>query len=259
MRKRRNNNQSSLHIPIYKLFPNIITIIGLCLGVSAVRYALDFKMQIAAALIIVAAFLDGLDGRIARLLNSTSNFGAQLDSLADIVSFGVAPSVVVYIWSLHEIPYRGVGWAVVLFYVTCSALRLARFNVQSNDKTTTLKAQYYFTGIPMPSAAGITILPMISTFELLKNVNYSPWFVAIYIFAIGLLMVSNVPTFAFKKVNVKREYVMLLLVLAALLIVSIILEPWLVLPFVGLFYIAMIPISIFHYFKYFQSKINLAQ
>ncbi len=247
----RRRHKSSLHIPIQKLFPNMITILGLCLGISSVRYAIDLKMQVAAGLIIVAAFMDGLDGKIARLLNSSSSFGAHLDSLADIVSFGVAPAVVIYIWSLNEIPFRGVGWAVVLFYVTCSALRLARFNVQNTDKVGAIAAQYYFTGIPMPAAAAIALTPMISNFELL-NIKFSPWFIAAYMFLIGILMVSSVPTFSFKRINIKKKYITVILVSAALLIASIVLEPWITLPFVGLTYLLLIPFSIAHYYRYFK-------
>ncbi len=117
-------------VPFYKLFPSVITVLALCMGITAVRYALDGKFEIAAGLIIIAGIMDGLDGKIARLLKSTSEFGAQLDSLADIVSFGVAPGLVTYLWILHDIPAKGIGWLVVLIYISCAALRLARFNVQ---------------------------------------------------------------------------------------------------------------------------------
>ena len=116
-----------LNVPIQKLIPSIITILALCLGITSIRYSLDGKFNIAVALIIIAAFLDGLDGKIARLLNSTSEFGAQLDSLADLCNFGVAPGIAVYLWSLKEIPYKGVGWAIVLVYIACSALRRGFF------------------------------------------------------------------------------------------------------------------------------------
>ena len=240
-------DEEKLKVPLYKLFPNFITIIGLCLGISAVRYALDQKMQMAAGLIIIAAFMDGIDGRLARLLNSTSSFGAHLDSLADIVSFGVAPAVVVYLWSLHEIPYKGVGWAAVLFYITCSALRLARFNVQSENKKSP-SAQNYFTGVPMPSAAILSMLPMMFTFELI-NFHFSPWIILCNLLIISFLMVSTIPTFSFKKVDIEREYVMLLFVGMALLISSIILEPWLILPFVGAAYLISIPVSVYSYYR----------
>ncbi|AIF80662.1 CDP-diacylglycerol--serine O-phosphatidyltransferase [endosymbiont of Acanthamoeba sp. UWC8] len=249
----RKRHKPSLQVPIQKLFPNMITILGLCLGISAVRYSIDSKWQIAAGLIIVAAFMDGLDGKIARLLNSTSPFGAQLDSLADIVSFGVAPSIVIYTWSLHEIPYKGVGWAVVLFYITCSALRLARFNVQATDKLGAITAQYYFSGIPMPAAAALALTPMISSFELL-DIKFSPWIIAAYMFVIGILMVSSVPTFSFKKININRKYVTLMLVSVGLLIASMVLEPWITLPIVGLTYLLLIPLSTFHYYKYFKKN-----
>lgn len=242
-----------LQIPIYKLFPNCITIVALCIGISSVRYAMDAKMQIAAALIIIAGFMDGVDGRLARLLNSSTRFGAQLDSLADMVSFGVAPALVIYLWSLHEIPYRGVGWMVVLFYVICSVLRLARFNVQSEDKEAAYRAQYFFTGIPIPCGAGLLLLPMISTFEWLVDFRFSPYFIAVYAVIIGGLMISRIPTLSFKKVNINKNYLSLFFVLMAALIACMILEPWIVLPILELIYIMLIPYSMYLYRKKFTS------
>lgn len=123
----------ALHIPLYKLMPNIVTILGLCIGITSIRYALDGKWTMAVGLIVIAAILDGIDGRLARLLNSTSKFGAELDSLVDVINFGVAPALINYLWILHEIPYKGVGWAVVLIYSACSTIRLARFNSNLDD------------------------------------------------------------------------------------------------------------------------------
>lgn len=245
---------SNLQVPLYKLFPNFITIVALCIGISSVRYAMDAKMQIAAGLIIIAGFMDGVDGRLARLLNSSSRFGAQLDSLADMVSFGVAPALVIYLWSLHHIPYRGIGWAIVLFYLICSVLRLARFNVQSEDKESALRAQYFFSGIPIPCGAGLLLLPMISTFELMPNFKFSPVFIAFYTVAIGILMISKIPTLAFKKINISKNYLSLLFVIMAALMACMILEPWIILPFLELIYIALIPYSIYLYRKKFGVK-----
>lgn len=239
--------EERLRVPLYKLFPSFITIIGLCLGISSVRYALDQKMQIAVGLIIIAAFMDGIDGRLARFLNSTSSFGAHLDSLADIVSFGVAPAVVIYLWSLYEITYRGVGWAAVLFYITCSALRLARFNVQSENKKSSL-AGNYFTGVPMPCAAMLSMLPMMFTFEII-DFHFSPWIILCNLLVTSFLMVSTIPTFSFKKVDIEKKYVMLLFVAMAILISGIILEPWLVLPFIVAAYLISIPIGIYIYHR----------
>ena len=238
-------------VPIQRLMPNFITLISLCLGISSIRYALDEKWVIAVSLILIAGFMDGVDGRLARLLNATSRFGAQLDSLADMVSFGVAPAIVIYLWSLHGIPYKGVGWSFVLFYVTCSALRLARFNAALEDPKEKVKSMSYFTGLPMPSAASISLIPLILTFEICEPNTFSYHFVAPYMALIGFLMVSRIPLFSFKNLAIKSEIVPLVLVFTAVLIAGIIIEPWLILPFFGIAYLLTIPLSTYTYWKSF--------
>ncbi|RZI46346.1 CDP-diacylglycerol--serine O-phosphatidyltransferase [Rickettsiales endosymbiont of Peranema trichophorum] len=255
--KIRHKVTTSLPVPLYRLIPNMITILGLCLGISAIRYALDLKVQTAVGLIIIAAFMDGLDGRIARFFNSTTNFGAHLDSLADIVSFGVSPAIVMYIWSLREIPYRGIGWSIVLFYVTCAALRLARFNVQSIDKTVTTKitAYGYFTGVPITAAAAISLIPVMLTFQMTNEI-FAPWFNGIYLSAIGMLMISRVPTFSLKNVNIKRENITVFLVLAGVIIAGVLLEPWILLPILGILYILLIPLSVLRYRQKIRDNVS---
>jgi CDP-diacylglycerol--serine O-phosphatidyltransferase len=245
----------SVHFSIDKIAPNLITIAGLCFGISALRYALDAKFEIAAALIVFATMMDGLDGRIARYFNSESEFGAQIDSLADIVSFGVAPSVVVYLWSLHEIPYKGVGWAIVLFYIICSAIRLARFNVQSAQKGDSMRANY-FTGMPIPAAAWISLLPLISTFELLPGEKFSYWLVSAHLILVGLLMVSRIPTFSAKRVDIEKEKIPLLSILAMLIVAGVVLEPWKVIPFICSVYLGSIPIAVLRHKRKYGSVFN---
>lgn len=240
-------------IPIQKLVPNIITILGLCLGITSIRYAFDYKWSIAASLIIIAGFVDGIDGRLARFLNAVSKFGAQLDSLADVVSFGVAPAIVMYLWSLHEIPYKGVGWAIVLFFVACSALRLARFNSRLDNKEEKIKADHYFTGMPITAAAFTCLLPMLISFEIV-DYKFSAWHVGSYIVIIGFLMISKIPTFSFKTTVIKKDYVPFILVFIAITITGIILEPWIILPIIGLIYLITIPISAIQYKKGFHNK-----
>jgi CDP-diacylglycerol--serine O-phosphatidyltransferase len=242
-----NNTQNK--IPFSNLAPSLITLIALCLGITSIRYALDFKWEVACALIIVAGFLDGIDGRIARLFNSTSDFGAQLDSLADIVSFGVAPAVVIYLWSLHEIPYKGVGWAVVLFFIGCAAIRLARYNAASSDPEEQEKLNHHFTGVPMPAAAGIGILPLVLTFEIAPNISISPWFSAGYMLIIGALMISRIPTFSLKKISINREYLPIFMLLVCILFTTIIIEPWFILPLLGLTYISTLPFSLIKHLR----------
>jgi CDP-diacylglycerol---serine O-phosphatidyltransferase len=234
-------------IPLSKLAPSIVTILALCLGITSIRYAIDSKWHIAAALIIIAGILDGIDGRLARLLNSTSGFGAQLDSLADIVSFGVAPAIVMYLWSLNGIPVKGVGWSVTLLFIACSALRLARFNSMLSDPEEKKKMANYFTGVPMPAGGASILLPMIASFEYIGSTFISPWFVAAYIAFISFLMVSKIPTFSFKAVHVKKEYVSPLLMVVSLLFAALLLEPWILLPLLNAIYLLTIPFSIFSY------------
>jgi len=239
-------------IPLVNLIPSIITMFALCLGTTAIRYALEAKFDIAAALIIVASIMDGLDGRVARLLNSTSNFGAQLDSLADLVSFGVAPSMTLYLWALHQLTYKGVGWAVVLFYITCSAFRLARFNVQASDQPEK-KGNNFFTGVPITAAANLVMLPLVITFNITEY-RIPNAFIALYVVLIGILMISQLPTFSGKKVHVRREYVLPLLGLTGVMMAGILIEPWFVLPLMGVGYILTIPVSVVYYYRFYNNK-----
>ena len=243
-----------LTVPIQKLVPSIVTMFALCLGVTSIRYSLDGKFNIAVALIAIAAFLDGVDGRIARLLDSTSEFGAQLDSLADVCSFGVAPSITIYLWSLKEIPYRGIGWTVVLFYITCSTLRLARFNVQissSSKNKGSGNSNEFFMGLPMPIAAGLLLIPLMCTFELLgKSIfPFSYWYMAFYMMTIGFLMVSKLPIYSAKKINIPREKVNIVLVIMGMIFTGVILEPWILLPIIGILYVLFIPVGIYLFYK----------
>ena len=244
-----------LTIPIQKLIPSIITLFALCLGVTSIRYALDSKFNTATALIVIAAFLDGIDGRIARLLNSTSPFGAQLDSLADMCNFGVAPAITIYLWSLKEIPYKGIGWTIVLFYITCSALRLARFNMQMSNKGSNKKikesSSKFFMGLPMPVAAGLLLIPLMCTFELLKSITllFSCWYMAFYMVAIGFLMISKMPVYSAKKVNIPKEKINVILLIIGMIFAGITLEPWILLPIIGFLYILLIPVGVYFFYK----------
>lgn len=247
-KKHKGFSKAISEVHLYKLLPSFVTILALCLGISAVRYAIDSKWTIAAGLIVFAGFMDGLDGRIARMLNSTSSFGAQLDSLADLVSFGVAPAIVMYFWKLHEIPFKGVGWGIVLFFIICSAIRLARFNSMLEDPEEKEKMKNFFVGVPMPSAAALLILPLTLTFELLEY-NFDYWQIAIYQVIIGILMISRIPTFSFKGVVIKKKFISIIMLIFATLICGIVIEPWVFLPALGLIYIMLIPVSVIAYYK----------
>lgn len=231
-------------LPISRLFPNIVTIMAICFGLTSIRYALDYKWEEAVSFIIIAGFLDVVDGRLARFLKATSNFGAQLDSLADFVNFGVAPAIVLYLWSLNAISVKGLGWALALLYVICSAIRLARFNTELVDPERADWKEGFFTGVPAPVGAYLSIMPIMLSFEtnLMSYVN--PIFIGVYLLVIGLLMASGLPTFSTKKLVIQRSYITLVLVLAAVLIGLIIMKPWVVLPIFGVLYVLTFPCSI---------------
>jgi len=230
-------------LPISRLFPNVITIMAICFGLTSIRYALNQQWEIAAAFIIIAGFLDVVDGRLARFLKATSNFGAQLDSLADFVNFGVSPAIILYLWELHKVQIKGLGWALALFYAICSAIRLARFNSDLAEPDRPAWREGFFTGVPAPMGAYLAILPIMLSFET-NILNYiHPIAIGIYLVIIGLLMASRLPTFTTKKIIIHKEYISFVLVLAGLLIGVLIMEPWISLSILGVIYLFTFPFS----------------
>lgn len=228
--------------PLLHLVPNLFTVLGLCAGFTGLRYALDSRWELAVTLIGIAILFDGLDGRSARLLRISSPLGAQLDSLADFLSFGVAPPVVVYLWTLREV--RGVGWALAMLFAVCCALRLARFNVELDDPHRPRWWQHFFKGIPAPAAAGLALLPMIAWFATGAEWIRS-WAVNAFMMSfIAVMMVSRVPTFSIKRLRIPPDYIVLLLVLTALLVVFLATEPWATLTFVGVVYLLSLPAAV---------------
>jgi CDP-diacylglycerol--serine O-phosphatidyltransferase len=213
------------------------------------RFALDQKWEIAVTFIMIAAFLDAMDGRLARMLNATSNFGAQLDSLSDFVCFGLSPSFVLYLWGLYTIPIKRVAWAFVLFYIVCSAIRLARFNATIDDETPDWKA-HFFTGIPSTAAGVLVLTPMMLSFEYPElSWVQNHWFLGIYMAIIAWMMASRIPTFSVKQVTIRTEFASLVLVLVGALAASILLDPWATIPVLACLYLSLIPCSIFSYFR----------
>lgn len=262
-RHRKKNNQANglAAFPLYRLFPNLVTILALCAGLSAIRFAWMERWEYSVTLIVAAAFLDGIDGRLARLLNATSNLGAQLDSLADFLNFGVAPALVLYQWTLNEL--GGIGWGISIFYTICAAIRLARFNSNLEDKTQKILGEIFFFGIPSPSAAGLSLLPIILSFLFVEKYDeapfhITPWMSAIFTAVIAVFMVSRIPTFAAKRLPIKREIVPLALALAALFVIALILEPWVTLPLLGILYLIGLPISAATYYWRFSKAKKLS-
>ena len=236
-------------LPLRRLFPNMITLAAMCCGLMAIRFSLSDQWNLSVSFIVAAAVLDGMDGRIARLLNSTSTFGAQLDSLSDFLCFGVAPAFIMYQWNLHEI--KGLGWAMVLFYAVCCALRLARFNTGLIEDTNAQPwKKLFFTGVPSPAGAMLCILPMVASFNhdaaLLTNAHFNIAYVAI----IGVLMASRIPTFSFKGgIRIRQDMVLPIMLLFVLFLVSFISEPWATFTVLMALYLVHIPASIVYYHR----------
>ena len=222
-----------------RLIPNIVTVGALCAGLTGVRFAITEKWEFAMVAILVAAVLDALDGTIARFLKAASNFGAELDSLSDVVAFGVAPGLIIYFWSLSTV--GGFGWAAALFFAVCCALRLARFN--STLETRPAYAYSFFIGVPAPAGALLALLPLVVSQEFGQGFFGHPAVTGPWIVVVALLMVSQVPTYSLKRLRVPHRMVVPMLVLTALLAAGIAGAPWLTMTVVSLIYLASFAFS----------------
>jgi CDP-diacylglycerol--serine O-phosphatidyltransferase len=227
-------------LSINRMIPNILTLLALCAGMTAIRFAINGKFESSVIAIIVAGVFDGLDGRVARLLKSTSPFGAQLDSLSDFVCFGVAPGIMLYIWTMSQL--SSFGWALSLLYAICCGLRLARFNTQL-DVELPPYAAYYFTGVPAPGGAGLVLVPMFLAFEF-GNVFRSPIFNGVVMIVVAALMVSRVPTFSMKRFRIPHDYVILAYLVIAVVVAFLTTAPWPTLSAIGIVYLVSIPITV---------------
>jgi CDP-diacylglycerol--serine O-phosphatidyltransferase len=240
-------------IPVRMLLPNMVTLLSLCLGLTAIRMAMEDRLELAIASIVVAAVLDGLDGRIARLLQSSSRFGAELDSLADFVCFGVAPAIILFRWGLVD--FRNFGWIASLAFSVCAGLRLARFNVMLDDPNRPAYAGNFFVGVPAPAAAIIVLLPVYLEFLGIPASTPLVVFALLYVIAIALLMVSRVPTWSGKKIGMRvpRDYVLPVFVIVVLFAALLLSFPWEVLTLGSLLYLAAIPLAHAHFRKLEQA------
>src|SRR5688572_24147708 len=241
-------------IPVRVLLPNLITLLALCSGVTAIRLGIEGRYQLAAGCVILAIMLDAVDGRLARMLKGSSRFGAELDSLADFVNFGVAPAVLIHLWSLHAL--RNLGWIVSLALAVCCALRLARFNVAIDDPDKPAWMMNFFTGVPAPAGAGLAMLPMYLGFlGVPTSTDAAAKFILPYTAVVAMLMVSRVPTFSGKTIGqrVSREMVLPILALAAFTVAMLIAFTWEVLTFLAFLYLAMLPVGVKSYYRQKQS------
>ena len=237
-------------IPVRTLVPNLITLLALCAGLTAIRLAIESKLEWALAAIVFAALLDGIDGRVARMLKGTSRFGAELDSLADFVNFGVAPALILYFWGLHDL--KSAGWIVALAFAICAGLRLARFNVMADDPDAPAWTGNFFTGIPAPAGALTVLLPIYLYFLGVPNGAVTIWLTFFYTLAIALLMVSRLPVFSGKRVGkrVPPEMVLPVFVVVVLFVALLISYPWEVLSVGAVIYLACLPLGWLAYRDY---------
>ena len=229
-----------------RLIPNMLTVLALCVGMTAVHFALQERWEFAVACIVLAGVLDGLDGRLARLLGGTSRFGAELDSLSDFASFGFAPAILLYHWSLNQAA-AGIGWPLALSLAVCCGLRLARFNVSLDEDDRPPWATKYFTGVPAPAAGGLAILPMMLEFEAGNGFFRDPAVVGFWTVVVALLMVSRIPTMSLKSFRVPAKFVLPTLVFVGVAAAFLPIKPWPTLTAIGFIYLASIPISIYTY------------
>ena len=246
-------------IPVRTLLPNLITLLALCAGLTAIRLAVEGNIQLALAAIVFAALLDGIDGRLARMLKGTSRFGAELDSLADFVNFGVAPALILYFWSLHEL--KSAGWIAAMVFAICAGLRLARFNVMIDDPNQPSWAGNFFTGIPAPAGAITVLLPIYLDLLGLPGAGlFTVWLTFIYTLTIGLLMVSRLPVFSGKRVGkrVTPEMVLPVFVIVVLFFALLISYTWAVLTIGTLAYLICLPIGLWSYRRYQERDAALA-
>lgn len=227
-----------------QLLPNAITVLALCSGLSAVQFALAGDNAAALAAVTLAALLDALDGRLARLLDATSRIGAELDSLADSVSFGVAPAVVLFVWGLEGSP---AGWPVALVFAVCVVLRLARFNTLLDDTESLPFAKEFFVGVPSPAGALLALLPLAVFLQVGPGWWSSPATVAVWTVAMALLMVSRLPTLSAKSLRVPARAIAPLLVLVAGLAAAVITFPFVTLSVALLLYLAHLPYASYRY------------
>ncbi len=229
-------------LPFNRLIPNILTVTALCAGLTAILYGVQGKWQWAVAAVAVAALLDALDGRVARLLGGSTRFGAELDSLSDFISFGVAPAILVFQWTLHDL--RGAGWVVALVFAVCAALRLARFNTRLDADDQPAWAANFFTGVPAPAGGGLALLPMILSFEFGETFFRLPLLNALMVVLVAYLMISRFPTYSFKRIRVPQRFVVLLLLTVGLLAALMVTAPWLTLSAILIVYLGILPLSL---------------
>jgi len=233
------------------ILPNILTLFGVCIGLSSIKFAFDGNFELAIIAVIIAGIIDGLDGRIARLIKATSKVGKELDSLTDVISFGVAPAFIMYFWSLVEI--GRFGWLVSLIYVVCVALRLARFNITTGGDPSW--KDNFFEGIPSPAGGILVLMPLIYSLSEIQlfNPNYQVIVPSLFII-ISILLISKIPTYSLKRIVVPRKMTIFLLFGIVLFFGLLFIYTFNTIVIAGAVYLLLVPISAFHYFSISKNK-----
>ena len=240
-RKKRLRRPLPRVIPVRALAPTILTVLALCSGVTAIRFAINENWSMAVVAVLMAALFDSLDGRVARMIKGTSRFGAEMDSLSDVICFGVSPALVLYFWSLQQL--GGLGWAVSLLFCVCCALRLARFNILDKDAQESGEVQNHFVGVPAPGAAMLMLLPMVASIGFGADDFRETVIVAPFMIVLALLMISQIPTYSFKYVRIDRDYVVPILVGVVVFVGLLTSFFWATLMTIGLVYIVLIVVG----------------
>ncbi len=248
-RKRKQKQHVRREIPIRTMIPNLVTLMAAASGITSILYSCQKNWKAAIVAIFIACVLDGLDGRVARMLRATSKFGAELDSLSDFVSFGVAPGMFVYFWVMEVVtpasaayPFRNVFWALALFYAMCGAFRLARFNIMIEDGPTQPYWKHFFMGLPAPGGAGLILTPAIWQIETGTNLIQSPWVGCAILLLFGILMASRFPTISAKHLRVPAKFMVPMLLFVMFVISMLVSQFWLTLGVIGVLYFISVPV-----------------
>ncbi|WP_243444890.1 CDP-alcohol phosphatidyltransferase family protein [Sphingosinicella humi] len=239
-------------IPLRALVPNAVTALALCSGLTGVRYAIAEDWERAITFVIIAAVLDGMDGRIARMLRGQSRFGAELDSLSDVIAFGVSPAIILYLWALQEVPRY--GWIFALAHAVCAALRLARFNAAIDVEDQPHKSAGFLTGVPAPAGAGLAFLPIYLWLWTESDVFRQFWVVAPWAALVAILMISNVATFSWTSLRLRSHVRLWALGVIAVVGGALFSAPWPTLSLAAMLYAALIPASVYAYGKVKRSR-----
>ncbi len=241
-------------IPLRAIAPNAVTAMALCSGLTAVRFGIAQQWEMAVIATVIAAILDGVDGRIARLFRAESRFGAELDSLSDVIAFGVSPALMLFLWSLQTVPK--VGWLIALAFSLCCALRLARFNANIDVEEQPHKSAGFMTGVPAPAGAGLALLPLYLWIETGMDLFRNPYLVGPWLTLVAFLMISNIATFSWGSIRPRRGVRLELILVAALIGSAMFTVPWIMLSVIGVAYFCTLPFSIMNYAKVKRLKVG---